>query len=181
MAKETPLFLMHISLLKQGADILKKITDEQYVYVDKDSYKGGIGKHIRHILDHYDSFLDGWNDKIDYDDRKRNTEIETNLGAAIRKIELLTSRFNRLIKEEKPIDTDVLVKSNAIDVDLESPWSSSTIKRELQFLVSHTVHHFALVAFILRAQQIDVPDKFGIAPSTLHYQKGPKPSTEEPG
>jgi hypothetical protein len=34
-------------------------------------------------------------------------------------------------------------------------------------LCSHAVHHFALIAMILRAHGIDVDPKFGVAPSTL--------------
>jgi hypothetical protein len=51
------------------------------------------------------------------------------------------------------------------------PWSRSTAARELQFLVSHTVHHYALIAFILRANGIDPGADFGVAPSTLAHRK----------
>ena len=175
MAKQTSLFMLNISLLKQGIDILNEITDEQYVNKNKKYYKAGVGKHIRHVLDHYNSLLEGWNDKIDYDSRERNTAVETDRHEAIRKIEILIDRFNQFKKEKIPINTEVLVKSNAVNEESESPWSSSTVKRELQFLVSHTVHHYALVAFILRSQKVDVPKEFGIAPSTLKYRDNHKP------
>jgi hypothetical protein len=41
----------------------------------------------------------------------------------------------------------------------------------LQFLLSHTVHHFALMALILRAQGADPGDDFGVAPSTLEHRR----------
>ena len=43
--------------------------------------------------------------------------------------------------------------------------------RELLFLISHTVHHFALIAFMLRSFGIEPGDKFGVAPSTLRYRQ----------
>jgi hypothetical protein len=57
----------------------------------------------------------------------------------------------------------------------ETPrWSDSSAGRELQFLISHTVHHYAVVAILLRLQGCDAaaenPD-FGVAPSTLAHRK----------
>ncbi len=49
--------------------------------------------------------------------------------------------------------------------------SRSTVGRELQFLVSHTVHHFAIIAVMHSSQGIELPPDFGIAPSTLKYQR----------
>jgi hypothetical protein len=41
--------------------------------------------------------------------------------------------------------------------------------RELQFLLSHTVHHYALMALILRLQGFNPAAEFGVAPSTLQH------------
>jgi hypothetical protein len=38
--------------------------------------------------------------------------------------------------------------------------------RELGMLLSHTVHHYALIAMLLRARGIEPPADFGVAPST---------------
>jgi len=46
-------------------------------------------------------------------------------------------------------------------------WSLSTVHRELQFLGSHTTHHFALIAVLLRTLGHEPPAEFGVAPSTL--------------
>jgi hypothetical protein len=42
----------------------------------------------------------------------------------------------------------------------------STLGRELAFVASHTIHHFAIVALLLRDMGIGVPARFGYAPST---------------
>lgn len=172
MVNENLLYTINIDLLEQGADILRNITDEQYQLIKTEYYRGTVGAHIRHILDHYSCLLNGWNDKVDYDARSRNKEIEKNRISAISKIEQVITRFNQILKENRSIDLVILVKSNISEGYLGSPWSSSTIKRELQFLVSHTVHHYALIALILRIQNISVPDSFGVAPSTLNYRAG---------
>jgi hypothetical protein len=49
--------------------------------------------------------------------------------------------------------------------------SASTALRELQFLVSHTVHHYAVIALILRARGLEPGPDFGVAPSTLKYEQ----------
>jgi hypothetical protein len=49
-------------------------------------------------------------------------------------------------------------------------WLPSTISRELQALSSHTIHHFALIAVILRLHGIFLDPEFGVSPSTLRYQ-----------
>jgi hypothetical protein len=54
--------------------------------------------------------------------------------------------------------------------EAEDVWMPSTLGRELEFLRSHTVHHYALIALIFRAHEASVPSSFGVAPSTLRYQ-----------
>jgi hypothetical protein len=50
-------------------------------------------------------------------------------------------------------------------------WGRSSAERELQFLLSHTVHHYALIALMLRTQGYEPGAEFGVAPSTLAYWK----------
>ncbi len=60
-----------------------------------------------------------------------------------------------------------------MEVSAETPdaseWGYSSVKRELQFLLSHTIHHYSLVAVALRAQGFEPGADFGVAPSTLRY------------
>ena len=60
-----------------------------------------------------------------------------------------------------------------LQVRLEAPaagrdeaWLASNLSRELAFLGSHAVHHFAIVALILRLQGVEVPRYFGVSLST---------------
>ena len=48
--------------------------------------------------------------------------------------------------------------------------TSTSVLRELEFLLSHTIHHYALVAVMARLQGHEPLATFGIAPSTLKYQ-----------
>jgi hypothetical protein len=47
---------------------------------------------------------------------------------------------------------------------------ASSLGRELHFLVSHTVHHYAIVRLLLENPDA-VDHAFGVAPSTLAWQR----------
>jgi len=55
-----------------------------------------------------------------------------------------------------------------------SSWSSSTVMRELQALLSHTVHHFALIGVMLQLNGFEIPEEFGVASSTLNRWRSAK-------
>jgi uncharacterized damage-inducible protein DinB len=45
------------------------------------------------------------------------------------------------------------------------------VGRELQFLASHTLHHYALIAALLRLQGVEPGEEFGVAPGTLEHRR----------
>ncbi|MFW6292999.1 MAG: hypothetical protein ACOC7V_11860 [Spirochaetota bacterium] len=52
----------------------------------------------------------------------------------------------------------------SLDPDGVAVEADSTVERELAMLASHTVHHYAIIALILRIQDVPVPEEFGVAP-----------------
>ena len=58
-----------------------------------------------------------------------------------------------------------------MDCGRSGEWCASTGRRELQFLLSHSVHHYAIIAMICGQHEIEVPEGFGVAPSTLKYRE----------
>jgi len=161
----------NIHFLEQGIDLLRDISDEQYVNTDSPYYRSGIGAHMRHILDHYLSLVHHTGNKIDYDARERDRRIENDKSYASSIASDIIDEFQNYLQEPDKIDKRVVVRSNEGETDADSPWTESSIKRELQFLISHTVHHYALIAVILRTQGYRPSEEFGVAPSTLKYQK----------
>ena len=152
--------------LQQGIDLLERHSPESYVNADGQTFGSSIGSHMRHVLDHYNSLANGLSTGIvDYDARIRGTKVETDLSTGIAVARDLKSRLEGL---EIALDRSVtvVVSANTRDSDASS---ISTIARELQFLASHTVHHYALIAISSRMQGINPPDTFGVAPSTLKY------------
>jgi hypothetical protein len=53
--------------------------------------------------------------------------------------------------------------------------SPSTVGREIMYSVAHAVHHYALIGFMANVMGLNLPPKFGFAPSTLkHLEQVPK-------
>ena len=155
-------------LLEQGVTLLSRHDDQTFVAGDPSSYGSGIGPHFRHVLDHYISFINGLDcGFIDYDARKRNTKQEGSLSLTLNALEKVGSDLAAL---DVDIARSIKVKVSA-STEGEDVHSSSSVGRELQFLVSHTVHHYALIAIASRMLGIFPDEAFGVAPSTLKYLK----------
>ncbi len=152
--------------LQQGIELLEKHQNSSYANSNPSTFGSSIGAHMRHVLDHYGSFLNGVSEGvIDYDDRVRDTLVESNVMAAISRIREIIGGL-RDLEEMADLPVGVMVSASAKD---EEEKSNSSFGRELQFLVSHTVHHYALIAIASRMQGVMPKSTFGVAPSTLKY------------
>lgn len=163
---------VNVHYLEQGVSLIRRLSDETYASCPESPYRGGVGAQFRHCLDFYDCFVRGLETGlIDYSRRERDTRVETDRQHAI-------ARFQSVCEHLAGLSTGRLerpVRVKAEDAACGAPeWSSSSPARELQFLVSHTIHHYALIAMMLKTQSYEVgqefPD-FGVAPSTLSYWK----------
>ena len=68
-------------------------------------------------------------------------------------------------------EENVLVRSEASQSSKVVVDVGSTVSRELLFAGSHAIHHFAIIAVLMRAQGRTVSYDFGKAPSTLTYMR----------
>lgn len=153
--------------LRQLGDILCTATDAQYVQNPVGVIAGSLGGHVRHCLDHFDALLLGHEHGIiDYDQRDRGTPIETDRRAALAAIARFSDRLPAACKDcdAGPIRVRSLVAADGTAIE-----SESSFERELVFVLSHTIHHNALIAAICRTLGISLPHGFGYAPSTLAH------------
>ena len=159
----------NLRYLKQAASLLERMGDDQFSRPVGAFYGSSVGGHLRHCIEHYLSFLAGLESgRVDYDDRKRDVVLETRTGEARTALGSIVEAFEQLLERGPPVG--LLVKMDCGDDDIE--WQPSTAGRELQFLVSHTVHHFAMIGGICRAIAVDLEEDFGVAPSTLRHRAG---------
>lgn len=161
----------NLIVLQQAADLLRRMDDATYATVAGGAGQSPVGVHFRHILDHYRSFLRGLPEgAIDYDARERHGPVETDRGLALASVLGLITDIGGIPRELAARPLSVSLRSVADRGDAPD-WSQSSLNRELQFLVSHTVHHFALIKYILTHAGIETEAGFGIAPSTLAAQR----------
>ncbi len=175
MKNTSDLIAHNIVYLRQGLDLLHTLDDDAYAASHPPYHQSSIGDHLRHCLEHYTSFQAGVDARrIDYDARQRDVRIATVRPYAMQTIQDVIAFLQALAPE----DEAVLVKMDCDkDADSASPWSPSSLKRELQYLLAHTIHHYALIALLLRLQDREPHPDFGVAPSTLKFRKQQLAST----
>ncbi|MGJ3242269.1 MAG: DinB family protein [Opitutales bacterium] len=172
------------SLLHDNANCLEQIrrllTDlpgEAYRCAHPAVFDASIGQHLRHVVDHYEQFLGGLDEGvIDYSRRSRRQAVETDRSTAVGLLEDQQAALRRLAEAGLDLDEPVEVHEEADGADAAP--AASTLRRELQFLLSHTVHHCALIGVICRQTEQALPEGFGIAPSTLRYRAARRQPTE---
>ncbi len=154
--------------LAQCDQLLELLDTESYAAQTETT--SSVGAHVRHILDRYQCFFAGTQSGIiDYDARKRDKSIESNLEAASFALTSLMRRIES-IDLGKFLGTQVQVRES---VHPESPLAEipSTFDRELMGLISHSTHHLAIIALIAKALGYELPEDFGKAASTILYER----------
>ncbi|MEZ4459646.1 MAG: hypothetical protein R3E66_07915 [bacterium] len=150
------------SAIEQGAALLQTLDDGQFT--KRFGNSSSIGAHHRHVLEYANLLVDGLEQgRVDYDARERNVLIETNREAAIAATRRLCERIRGIHGESLLAPIEVAhCTSMTSDCAVQS-----TGAREFLFVLSHVIHHWALVRYLLEAQELEVPATFGFMPSTL--------------
>ena len=142
----------NVTLLRRTLDLLMGLGTRAYVTCPSALPGQRIGTHVRHLVEFYECMLDGLTrGQIDYDGRKRGTSVEGDLDAAIMRIQSLIAQLT---------DPGALAQDSGIYVHVETalgtkflrPYVLSTIGRELQALLSHTMYHLEWISVVARLQ-----------------------------
>jgi hypothetical protein len=159
-APVTPL----LTLLYQMRQTIERMDDATYTAPAPGRAAGGVGGHVRHCLDHVSALLSATRSGVcEYDRRRRGTDVETSRSAACTRIADLTSAL--LCLDALLLDEPVLVESQ-LEPGGAMMLTRSSVCRELAFVVSHTIHHNAILGQILQAHGLPVERRYGVAPST---------------
>jgi uncharacterized damage-inducible protein DinB len=125
---------------------------------------GSIGEHVRHCLEHISALLAADPSRpLSYDHRQRGTAVETEPGEALRQILQFKNALNAW--STRSLDEPLRVTS-MISASDDAVIGWSTLARELAFVVSHTIHHQAMIGILLAVHGYSVPEQFGHSPST---------------
>jgi len=152
--------------LLEGLTLIDSLDEAGYSATASSLGADSAGNHIRHYLEFFECFLDGLKiGAVDYASRRRDRAVgQDRLLGMLRTAETM-ERLDAL----RTLDSSAPISVRAED-DTEDAWMPSTLGRELEFLRSHTVHHYGLIALIVRMHGATVPSTFGVAPSTLRFQ-----------
>jgi len=153
------------SILNQLIDVVKSMTEKEYILKLNVLNKSSIGQHIRHIIEFYIEFEKGYElGTISYDKRIRNLEFEVNQNRVVSEIETIISNIKKYNLEK-----ELLIESNHGLNENDTIFSKSSCRREIVYALDHTVHHLAIIKIAIQVEfkHINIASDLGIAPSTL--------------
>ncbi len=134
------------------------------------AFSSHSGPHLRHIVEHYEAFTLNIDARsVDYDTRARDRSIEQDRQLARVRIIAVQAQLSALASRQ--LQDPIAVHLRGGLGGEENFVSFSTIARELLFLASHAVHHYALIQLHCREQGIDLGANFGKAPATVRYEQ----------
>jgi len=149
----------------QLTDSLNQLTENEYAQPCNSLFNNTIGQHVRHIIELFQCLESGYDTGvINYEKRKRDTHIETDKEFAKGLLLQVHTNLNRSNKE--------LVLEATYDEHSEQNINIATnYHREIAYNLEHTIHHMALIRVgITEVSNIELPDNFGVASSTVKYR-----------
>ncbi len=151
-----------LKTLQKSKTLLDSLNDDDLCDASLAPYYSSIGSHIRHILDFYDCIFNLNSDStIDLTARSRNKDVESKCGCA-------KNYLNEIIERLSIADFDM---NGIVEVIDDLGLGKTKIKYTLGAIFaqanSHTIHHYAIINYILKGLNISFNDTgFGYNPTT---------------
>lgn len=165
MSLNKSLLQANITALNEGSELLNLLDAEKYTKGYKPAFHSTIGAHFRHVLEHYRCFFGQLaSGTFCYDRRERDALLERDIDYANRTIV-------ELIEQLETIDVKTCQATYSIEDEQLDSCIETTVQRELLFLQSHTVHHYAIIGAMARAFGMRPEDEFGVAIATRTHNK----------
>jgi len=154
-----------ITQLGQVRNLLRPISQDQFSEPLPILSGNTIGKHVRHILEFFiclDSAIES--EKVNYDKRERDLDLETFPEVATAAIDKLIQRIASYNNKEIMLIAEFEKQETAVH---------SNVFRELVYNIEHTIHHLAIIRIGIQLYYPDVilEEGLGVAYSTQRFQK----------
>jgi len=151
-----------LEVLKKTQFLLSNLDDELLSNSTIPPYKSSIGSHIRHILDFYYCIQNTCSESvIDLTKRKRDLLVETNCISAI---SYYMQIVNGLEKSKFNLEDIVFVLDDLGTGKIKIKYTYGAL---LSQAYSHTIHHYAIINYIMNGLKISIEDSdFGYNPTT---------------
>ena len=146
--------------------LLFQLDNDSYCYASPMLTNASIGQHSRHVIELIQCLTNGYETGVvNYDNRKRDKQIETDRIHAMTAIESLYDVLN------KP-DKAVLLEACFDENSKQTETVSSSYNREIIYNIEHAVHHMALIKVALNELKFEINNEaFGVAYATVQYRK----------
>ncbi|KAJ1906260.1 hypothetical protein GGI01_001764 [Coemansia sp. RSA 376] len=158
--------------LTELSKTISTLTDTKYT-TESDALPGStIGKHVRHILDHFTLLFSALtidpHPTVSYSHRERNTFAQDTVAGGVASIEAMAQTARNLREQD-------VSSANPITISDTMPGGNdekflSTVGRELWFCTHHMIHHNAIIASLMHEFGLHPPTQFAYAPSTIKHK-----------
>lgn len=171
-----PMNYPNAALLAYCRDVLAQTADVVHQHVHFSSpFNAHIGPHVRHIIEHFDALQKTLGDSgetgvLDYDARARDIRIETEPAFALSRLHGLQQWLAGPDWFDVSFNLPLAVQLRGGLQGEHNFASQSTVGRELTFLVSHAVHHFAILQGYAKQEGLSLGAGLGKAPATVAFE-----------
>lgn len=156
-------------LIKANAEVLEQFrqllaTVGRHQYAEAPALVDyGVGRHLRHVLDHYHALRAGLESgTVDYDLRDRDSAVESDFDLACEAIQNWQQWLHSCDASERLLN----VKSEISLTETQYAIVESTVQREFCYVAAHSTHHLAYASLIARMLGADIDTAVGLAPAT---------------
>ena len=148
--------------LRELIELLNQLSQKEYSSSCAELSNATIGEHTRHILEMFQCLENQYDSGVvNYDERKRNTRIQTDTAFAIQNI---VSIRQNLDKKNKKLELLQIIDGEEIRIE-------SNYFRELLHNLEHCIHHQALIKVaVLQYENVIIDRNFGVSRSTIDYR-----------
>lgn len=157
------------TILGQLADVVEKISEQDFTAPSPSLSRSTVGQHLRHTLEFFLCLEAGSKTgTVNYDKRAHDKLIESDKFIALSAIQRIRDFVNSQPLNQT-LQLEVGYERNSEDcVTIETNYL-----RELTYNIEHAVHHMAIMKIGIRevAPYLSLPADFGIAVSTIRYQE----------
>lgn len=149
-------------VLKQLAHFIEQLSFDEYTEKLALLSNSSIGEHTRHIIELFQQLLNGYEiGNINYDNRKRNINLQENIDFAI---ESIAKIIKDIEKTNKTLHITTLYNNQEISIE-------SNYYRELMYNIEHCIHHQAIIKIaFLQFGTAKIDENFGVAKSTIKFR-----------
>ncbi len=156
-------------ILNQLKAVIININDQDFSKPIPVLNNSTIGQHVRHTLEFFTCLMGNLKSgTVNYDKRDHDKVIETDKLIALAVIENIGAFLDGNVK-----NIPLTLEANYCISDSELTLIKTNLFRELAYNLEHAIHHMAIIKIGLKevAPYISIPNHFGIAVSTIKYQR----------